>query len=60
MAIARLEIGRRRGDAGEFRAALVAVDVALEEYRAGKAEFYIEKAERLRARILAALGEHDG
>lgn len=33
--------------------ALNAVDGALEEYRKAEAAFYIEKAERLRAKILA-------
>ncbi len=60
LAIARLEIGRRRADADALRAALVAVDGALEEYRAGKSEYDIGTAERLRARIVAALDEHDG
>jgi len=49
----------RRGDAGELRAALAAVDGALEEYRPGKALFYIEKAEQLRSWIVAALDELD-
>jgi tetratricopeptide (TPR) repeat protein len=55
VAIARLEIGRRRGDGEELRAALVAVDGALEVYRAGKSEYDIGTAERLRAAILAAI-----
>ena len=38
----------------------MAVDRALEVYRAGKVAFYIEKAERLRISIMAALDEHDG
>ena len=46
---------RTTGDArlAYLRDALAAVDGALEVYRAGNAAYYIEKAERLRARILA-------
>jgi hypothetical protein len=37
--------------------ALEAVDGALEEYRKSKADFHIEKAERLREKIRAAKGK---
>jgi tetratricopeptide (TPR) repeat protein len=40
-----------------FDDALEAVDGALEEYRKAKAVFYIERAERLREKILAAKGK---
>ena len=46
---------RSIGDArvAYLRDALAAVDGALEVYRAGNAAFYVERAERLRADILA-------
>ena len=37
--------------------ALEAADVALEEFRNGKADFYIEKAESVRREILALKGQ---
>jgi hypothetical protein len=55
LAIVRLEIGRRRGDVDELRAALAAMDWALEEFRAGKSEYDIGTAEQVRAAIVAAL-----
>jgi tetratricopeptide (TPR) repeat protein len=40
-----------------LEAALEAVDGALEEYRNARADFYIDKAGRLRGEILAAKGK---
>jgi hypothetical protein len=55
LALAQLAIGRRTGDPDALRAALAAVEGALEEYRAGKSAFDIDKAEKLRSDIVAAL-----
>jgi hypothetical protein len=52
--VVHLDFFDKDGQPRHLDDALEAIDGALEEYRKAKADFYIEKAERQREKILAA------
>jgi hypothetical protein len=54
LALVQLAYFKKNREPGQLDEALEDVGGALEEYRKAKAAFYIERAERVRARILAS------
>jgi hypothetical protein len=54
LALVQLAYFKKNREPGHLDEALENVGGALEEYRKAKAAFYLERAERVRARILAS------
>ncbi len=59
LAIAFFSLFQKTNEQSQLHSALDAVDAALEVFRESQAAFYIEKAERLRAEIIDAMGVAD-
>jgi hypothetical protein len=54
LALVQLAYFKKNREPGRLDEALADIGGALEEYRKAKAAFYIERAERVRARILSS------